>query len=77
MKKRSVFERLAAMPHLVWSLLFIIAPLIFVIYFAFTDRDGMPTIQNIIHPLTLLYESLKYQNLYQQNSATIITLNRL
>ena len=48
MKKRSVFERLAAMPHLVWSLLFIIAPLIFVIYFAFTDRDGMPTIQNIL-----------------------------
>ena len=47
MKKRSVFERLAATPHLVWSLLFIIAPLIFVIYFAFTDIDGNPTLQNI------------------------------
>ena len=48
MKKRSVFERLAATPHIVWSLLFIIAPLIFVVYFAFTDRDGAPTLQNIL-----------------------------
>ena len=48
MKKRSVFERLAATPHIVWSLLFIIAPLIFVVYFAFTDRDGVPTLQNIL-----------------------------
>ena len=48
MKKRSVFERLAAAPHIVWSLLFIIAPLIFVVYFAFTDRDGAPTLQNIL-----------------------------
>ncbi|MBE6629088.1 MAG: ABC transporter permease [Ruminococcaceae bacterium] len=47
MKKRSVFERLAAAPHLVWSVLFIIAPLIFVIYFAFTDIEGGPTLQNI------------------------------
>ena len=48
MKKRSVFERLAAVPHLVWTLLFIIAPLIFVVYFAFTDRDGAPTLQNML-----------------------------
>ncbi len=47
MKKRSVFERLVAVPHLVWSLLFIIAPLLFVIYFAFTDMDGNWTLQNI------------------------------
>ena len=48
MKKRSVFERLAAVPHLVWTLLFIIAPLLFVVYFAFTDRDGSPTLQNML-----------------------------
>ncbi len=48
MKKRSVFERLASAPHLVWTLLFIIAPLLFVIYFAFTDRDGGFTMENIL-----------------------------
>ena len=48
MKKRSVFERLASAPHLVWTLLFIIAPLLFVVYFAFTDRDGGFTMENIL-----------------------------
>ena len=48
MKKRSVFERLAATPHLLWCALFIIAPLIFVVYFAFTDRNGAFTFENIL-----------------------------
>ncbi|MBQ8432534.1 MAG: ABC transporter permease [Clostridia bacterium] len=48
MKKQSVFERLANAPHLVWSALFIIAPLLFVVYFAFTDRDGGFTLENIL-----------------------------
>ena len=47
MKKRSVFERLSAAPHLLWSMLFIIAPLLFVVYFAFTDRNGAFTLENI------------------------------
>ena len=47
MKKRSVFERLAAAPHLIWSMLFIIAPLLFVVYFVFTDRNGAFTLENI------------------------------
>ena len=48
MKKRSVFERIAAAPHLLWSAVFIIAPLLFVIYFAFTDREGSFTFENIL-----------------------------
>ena len=48
MKKRSVFERIAAAPHLVWSAIFIIAPLLFVVYFAFTDRNGSFTLENIL-----------------------------
>ena len=47
MKKRSVFERMAEAPYLVWSALFIIAPLLFVVYFAFTDRNGSFTLENI------------------------------
>jgi hypothetical protein len=33
MKNRSFLERFAAVPHLAWTLLFIIAPLLFVVYF--------------------------------------------
>ena len=35
-KKRSIFERAAAAPHIVWSVMFILAPLAFVLFFAFT-----------------------------------------
>ena len=47
MKKRSFIESFAAVPHSVWALLFIIAPLIFVIYFAFTDTYGAFSLDNI------------------------------
>ena len=47
MKKRSVFERMAEAPYLVWSVMFILAPLLFVAYFAFTDRNGDFTLENI------------------------------
>ena len=39
--RRSLLQRYAAAPHIVWAILFIIAPLIFVAYYAFTDTvDG-------------------------------------
>ena len=47
MKKRSFIESFAAVPHSVWALLFIIAPLLFVVYFAFTDTYGNFTFSNI------------------------------
>ena len=46
--KRSLFERAASTPYIVWSSIFIIAPLLFVAYFAFTDRDGNFTMENIL-----------------------------
>lgn len=47
MKKKSFLEGFAAVPHIVWAALFIVAPLIFVIYFAFTDTYGNFTFDNI------------------------------
>ena len=47
MNKRSFLERFALVPHAVWAVLFIVAPLIFVVYFAFTDRNGNFTFSNI------------------------------
>ncbi len=47
MKKTSFFEKFAAVPHSLWCILFIILPLIFVVYFAFTDVYGNFTLDNI------------------------------
>ena len=44
---RSLLARYAAAPHIVWAVLFIIAPLIFVAYYAFTDTSGAFSLSNI------------------------------
>ena len=44
---RPLFQRLAAAPHIVWAVLVILAPMLFVLYFAFTDGNGNFTTDNI------------------------------
>lgn len=44
---RPLFQRLAAAPHIVWAVLFVLAPMLFVLYFAFTDGNGNFTTDNI------------------------------
>lgn len=46
-KTKSGLGRLAAMPHIVWSVMFIVAPLLFVIYYTFTNYEGNFTLENI------------------------------
>ena len=48
MKKRSVMHSIAAAPHIFWAILFIILPLIIVIYYAFTDDTGAFSFDNIL-----------------------------
>ena len=48
MKKRSAFERIVAAPYILWSAIFIVAPLLFVLYFALTDRSGAFTLENLL-----------------------------
>jgi len=47
MKRKSVFQRMAAAPHIVWMIMFIVAPMLFVLYFAFTDNEGRFSFSNI------------------------------
>ena len=47
MKGKSLFQKIAAVPHSVWVVLFIAAPLIFVLYFAFIDSNGNFSFANI------------------------------
>ena len=46
-RKKKDLSWLVASPHIVWSALFIVAPLIFVCYYAFTDGKGKFTFANI------------------------------
>ncbi len=48
MKKHSLFERIAAAPYVAWSAMFIIGPLLFVLYFAFTGPNGNFTFDNVL-----------------------------
>ena len=47
MKKTSFLSKLINTPYIVWSVLFIVAPMIMVVYYAFTDRSGAFTWDNI------------------------------
>lgn len=46
-KKLSLLERMAAVPHIVWICLFIIGPMLFVVYFALTDKNNHFSFSNI------------------------------
>ena len=45
----NVFQKIAAVPHIVWTVMFIAAPMLFVLYFAFTDAEGHFSLSNITH----------------------------
>ena len=42
-----IFQKIAAVPHIVWTVMFIVAPMLFVLYFAFTDAEGHFSFSNI------------------------------
>ena len=47
-KKASLMTHLAGSPYIVWALLFIIVPLCMVAYYAFTDKSGAFTFDNML-----------------------------
>lgn len=63
-----------AAPHVVWAILFIIAPLIFVAYYAFTDKDGNFTFANIGELAQASYLEIFLRSLCFAFLATIICL---
>lgn len=72
MKKQSLTQRLCAAPHIVWSAIFIIVPLVMVIYYAFTDRSGAFTFDNISRLTD--YTSTFLRSLWFGIVATVICL---
>ena len=47
MNKKSFGNKLIASPYIVWSAIFIIVPLVIMLYFALTDNNGVFTLANI------------------------------
>lgn len=45
---RSLLQRLCGAPYIVWAAIFIVVPLLIVLYYSFTDENGRPTFQNIV-----------------------------
>ena len=44
---KNTFQKIAAVPHSVWTVMFIVAPMLFVLYFAFTDGNRNFALSNI------------------------------
>ena len=47
-KKSSLMTHIAGSPYIVWAALFIIVPLCMVAYYAFTDKNGNFTFDNML-----------------------------
>ena len=47
-KKNSLMRSISAAPHIFWAILFIVLPLIIVVFYAFTDTDGRFDLGNIV-----------------------------
>lgn len=63
-KKGSLLAAFLAAPHIVWTVLFIVVPLVFVAIYAFTDREMNFTFANILdfftpEKLYILWRSVK------------------
>ncbi len=74
MKQRSFLQKCLAAPHMVWTAIFIVAPLIFVAYYAFTDKEGAFTFDNIMKALEPDYMVIFFRSISLALIATFICL---
>lgn len=44
---RHILQKLVSAPYIVWSVIFVVIPLLMVIYYTFTGRDGSFTLSNV------------------------------
>ena len=72
MKKNSLASKLLDKPYAVWSALFIIVPLIMVVYYALTDKTGAFTVSNLAEIKT--YFSTVLLSVLYGVAATVICL---
>ncbi len=72
LKKRSVLQKLLGAPYIVWAAIFIVVPLLIVIYYSFTDAEGGFTLDNIKQLVN--YKDIFIISIEYSLIATVITL---
>lgn len=72
MKKSSLMKKLTAAPYMVWSAIFIIVPLIFVLIYSVTDANGNFTLQYIAD--IGKYKDVMLNSIWLGFIATVISL---
>lgn len=72
MKHSSLGTKILNAPYILWSVLFIIVPLVIVVYFAFTDQNGAWTLANIAEIKD--YGEILLRSIGYAVVATLITL---
>ena len=72
--KRGLAQRSVIAPHIVWSVIFIIAPLLFMLFYAFTGDDGSFTFENVSRLFTGNYVLIFVNSLCLALIATVICL---
>ncbi len=73
-KRESLLQRFVAAPYTVWSVLFIVIPLVMVVYYTFTDGDGSFTLQNIQKLAEMEYLSIFARSVAYAFLATVVCL---
>lgn len=74
MKRRSLMQRFAAAPHIAWAALFIIIPLLFIVYYTFTDASGAFTLENLKTICSTEYLMIFFRSVMFSILATVISL---
>lgn len=74
MNRKSLFGRIAAAPHILWTVLFILAPLIFVFYYAFQNPDGSFGFKSIAGAFSSQYIGILLRSVAFSLAATLICL---
>ncbi len=72
MQKKSLGKKLTASPYLVWAAIFIIVPLIFVVYYSVTDASGNFTLEYIMD--IGKYKDVMINSIWLRFIATVISL---
>lgn len=73
-KRSSLLQRFVAAPYTVWSVLFIVIPLIMVVYYTFTDGTGSFTFQNVQKLAEREYLSIFARSVAYAFLATVVCL---
>lgn len=73
-KRSSLLQRFVAAPYTVWAVLFIIVPLVMVVYYTFTDSSGVFTTVNVAKLFEKEYLSIFGRSVAYAFIATVVCL---